>query len=75
MAEREELGSNLLRFAKRASARKANGSVSKKGQLQRAAIATAAFISPSASEMLSNPFELYVHAFDCASNRMAGGAL
>jgi hypothetical protein len=27
----------------------------KKGQLQRAAIATAAFKSPSASEMLSNP--------------------
>jgi hypothetical protein len=30
MAEREELGSNLLRFAKCASASKANGYVSKK---------------------------------------------
>jgi hypothetical protein len=45
-----------------------------KGRLQRAAIATAAFRSPSASEMLSNAFGLYVHAFDCASNRVAGGA-
>jgi hypothetical protein len=25
--------------------------------------------------MLSNPFGLHVHAFDCASNRVAGGAL
>jgi len=47
----------------------------KKGRLQRAAIATAPFKSPSASEMLSNPFGLYVHTFDCASNRVAGGAL
>jgi len=77
MAEREELGSNLLRFAKRASASKANGYVSQKlkGRLQRAAIATAAFRSLSASQMLSNPFGLYVRAFDCASNRIAGGAL
>jgi hypothetical protein len=30
LAEREELGSNLLRFAKRASASKANGYVSQK---------------------------------------------
>jgi IrrE N-terminal-like domain len=54
VAEREEPESNLLRFAKRASARKAAASA-KKGQLQRAAMATAAFKSPSATELLSNP--------------------
>jgi len=46
-----------------------------KGAIQRAATATATFKSPSASEMLSNPFGPYVHTFDCASNRVAGGAL
>jgi type IV secretory pathway TrbF-like protein len=40
-----------------------------------AAIATVAFKSLSASEMLSNPFGLYVHAFDWAFNGVAGGAL
>jgi type IV secretory pathway TrbF-like protein len=34
-----------------------------------AAIATVAFKSLSASEVLSNPFRLYVYAFDWASNR------
>jgi type IV secretory pathway TrbF-like protein len=37
-----------------------------------AAIATVAFKSLSASEMLSNPFGLYVHAFDWAFNGVAG---
>jgi hypothetical protein len=40
-----------------------------------AAIATVAFKSLSASEVLSNPFRLYVYAFDWASNRVAGRAL
>jgi hypothetical protein len=31
--------------------------------------------NPCASGMLSNPFGPYVHAFDWASNRVAGGAL
>src|SRR6266481_4041100 len=45
-----------------------------KGELL-AAIATVAFKSLSASEVLSNPFRLYVYAFDWASNRVAGRAL
>ena len=40
-----------------------------------AAIATVAFKSLSASEVLSNPFRLYVYAFDRASNRVASRAL
>ena len=76
MAEREELGSNLspLRQACiREQSQWLRLPKAKKGRLQRAAIATAPFKSPSASEMLSNPFGLYAHAFDCASNRVAGG--
>jgi hypothetical protein len=40
-----------------------------------AAIATVAFKSLSASEVLSNPFRLYVYAFDWASNRSWWGAM
>jgi len=66
MAEREELGSNLLRFAKaciREQSQWLRLPKAKKGRLQRAAIATAPFKSPSASEMPSNPFGLYAPCF------------
>ena len=76
MAEGEELGSNLLRLARRASASKpmATSPKTKKGDFN-VGHSDCPLQIPSASEMLSNPLGLYVHALDCASNRVVDGAL